>query len=239
MNRRTKASLDDARRLLEQSLAIDPDYARATAMLSRTHLNSYIEPFDGDYLSPAALDRALQLAETAVRLDARLPQARAQLGYVLIYKRKHDAAIAEFERALALNPNFVDYRYAAALMHTGEPTRAIEVLESSIRLDPFQPIIWSGFMGLANYMLKRYGEAVRWLRECTLRLPNNQWPHVWLASAYAQSGQVDEAGKEAAEVLRINPGFTIEGFKRHAVYKDPKDAEHRIDGLRKAGLPEG
>src|SRR5262249_59664282 len=36
-NRRTKTSLYDARRLLEQSLAIDPDYARAAAMLSLTH----------------------------------------------------------------------------------------------------------------------------------------------------------------------------------------------------------
>jgi len=39
-------------------------------------------------------------------------------------------------------------------------------------------------------------------------------------------------------VLRINPGFTIERYKRLLVYKDPKDAEHRLDGLRKAGLPE-
>jgi hypothetical protein len=39
-------------------------------------------------------------------------------------------------------------------------------------------------------------------------------------------------------VLRINPGFTIEGYKRLLVHKDPADAEHRIDGMRKAGLPE-
>ncbi len=44
---------------------------------------------------------------------------------------------------------------------------------------------------------------------------------------------------EAAEVLRINPGFTIESYKPLVAYKNPKDAEHRIDGLRKAGLPEG
>src|SRR5262249_12805275 len=143
-----------------------------------------------------------------------------------------------FERAFALNANFVDYRYAIALMYTGEQTRAIEVLESSIRLDPFQPIICSGFMGLANYMLKRYAEAVRWLRECTLRLPNDQWPLIWLASAHAQSGQLEEARVAAAEVLRINPGFTIQSLKRILVYKDPKDVEHRLDGLRKAGLPE-
>ena len=43
---------------------------------------------------------------------------------------------------------------------------------------------------------------------------------------------------KAAEVLRIHPGFTIEGYKSLLVFKDPKDLEHRIDGLRKAGLPE-
>jgi adenylate cyclase len=236
----TKASLHDARRLFEQSLAIDPGYARAAAMLSWTHQRAYVEPLDGDYLSPAALDRAVELAKAAVRLDPRLPQARAQLGYVLIFKRQHDAALAEFERAFALNPNFTDDRFAQALIYAGQPARAIEVLEANMRLDPFpSPIYSSGMMGSANYMLKRYGEAVRWFLESTLRLPDVQWPHTMLASAYAQFGQLEEARKEAAEVLRINPDFTIEGYKRiFAAHKDPKDAEHRIDGMRKAGLPE-
>jgi adenylate cyclase len=238
-NRRTKASLYDSRRFLEQSLAIDPDYARAAAMLSWTHVDAYVEPFDGDYLSPAALDRALELAETAVRLDARLPQARAQLGYVLLYKRQHEAALAEFEHAFALNPNFIDQRYAQALGYTGEHARAIEVLEANIRLDPLQPLLF-GFAqrGFANYMLKRYGEAVRLFRECALRSPNQQWPHLMLASAYAQSGQLEEARAEAAEVLRINPGFTIESWKALLVHKNLEDLDHRLDGLRKAGLPE-
>jgi adenylate cyclase len=237
--RRTKASLYDARRLLEQCLAIDPGYARAAAMLSRTHLHAYMEPFDGDYLSPAALDRALELAETAVHLDDHLPQARAQLGDVLLYKRQHNASIAEFERAVAFNPNFIDYRYARALIYAGEPARAIEVLEANLRFDPFQPLIWStSWLGLANFMLRRYGEAVRQLHECASRLPNLQWPHLWLAAALAQSGQLEEARREAAEVLRINPGFTIASWNSLNVFRDPRDAEHRIDGLRKAGLPE-
>jgi adenylate cyclase len=109
---------------------------------------------------------------------------------------------------------------------------------SNYRFDPFQPLIYStSWLGFANYMLKRYGEAVRLLRECASRLPNLQWPHLWLAAAYAQSGQLDDARKEVSEVLRINPGFTIGSWRRLAVYKNPKDAEHYIDGLRKAGLP--
>ena len=95
-----------------------------------------------------------------------------------------------------------------------------------------------GWVGLANYMLKRYGEAVRWSREYASRQPDRQWPHLWLATAYAQLGQLEEAKAEVAEVLRIDPGFTIEIWKRFTIFKDPKDVEHRIDGLRKAGLPE-
>jgi len=238
-NRRTNRSLHDAQRLLEQSLAIDPDYARAYAMLSLTHIHGYLEPFDGDHQSSAAIDRALDLAETAVRLDARLPMAHAQLGWILLWKRQHDAAIAEFERAFALNPNFIDGRFAYVLIMAGEPARAIEILEANIRLDPFQPLIFSaGCMGLANYMLRRYGEAVGLLRECVSRQPNVQAPHLWLASAHAQLGQLEEAKAEAAEVLRINPGFTIEQWKRLAVHRDLKYAERLMDGLRKAGLPE-
>jgi hypothetical protein len=44
-----------------------------------------------------------------------------------------------------------------------------------MRLDA-PPVYSSGIMGLANYMLKRHGEAVRWLRECAL--PNLRWTHL-------------------------------------------------------------
>jgi adenylate cyclase len=153
--------------------------------------------------------------------------------------RHHEAATAEFERAFALNPNFIDHRYGQALMLAGESAKAIEVLKANIRLDPFKPVAHtSGFMGQANYMLKRYGDAVPLLRECASGLSNSQSSHLWLAAAYAQSGRLGEARAEAAEVLRINPAFTIEKWKRLAVHRLPEDAEHRIDGLRKAGLPE-
>ena len=127
---------------------------------------------------------------------------------------------------------------AAALIFAGEPATALQVLEASIRLDPFPRPQAFGHMGLANYLLKRYREAVRLFGELVSRLPNLQLPHLWLAAAYAQLGQLEEARAEAAEVLRINPGFTIEGWKRLLVFKDPNDVDHHVDGLRKAGLPE-
>src|SRR5260370_4792222 len=110
-------------------------------------------------------------------------------------------------------------------MYAGEPARGIEILEVNIRLDPFRPGPFQ-FMGLAHYMLKRYGEALRWSRESASRLPNSQLPHLMLASAYAQSRQFEEARAEAAEVLRINPGFTIESWKPILAYKNLDDLQH-------------
>jgi adenylate cyclase len=63
--------------------------------------------------------------------------------------------------------------------------------------------------------------------------------HTWLAAIYAQLGKLEEARAEAAEALRIEPEWTIEGTQaRLYAFKRAEDAEHFFDGLRKAGLPE-
>jgi adenylate cyclase len=237
--RYTTASLYEARRFLERSLLIDPGYARAHAMLSWTLVHAYLEPFDSDYLSTTVLDRAYAMAKMAVHLDAGLPQAHAQLGWVLLFKRQHEAAIAQFERALAINQNFIDSRYGHCLVFAGDPAKGIGILQTGIRLDPLQLPFQHGFMGHAYYVLKRYPEAIDELREYASRAPNLRAGHLWLAAAYAQLEQFGEARTEAAEVLRIEPSFTIERLKHNTFYKNPADAEHIFEGLWKAGLPTG
>ncbi len=61
---------------------------------------------------------------------------------------------------------------------------------------------------------------------------NLQWPDVLLASAYAQAGQLEQARTEAAQVVPIDPAFTIESYKCVPAHKERKDVEHCLDGLR-------
>src|SRR5262245_52719939 len=165
--------LYEMRRLLERSMAIDPNYARAYARLAWTYLSAWINPLDGDHLNPAAIDRAYQLARKAVQLDPNLPQAHAQLGHVVGKGRgEHQTAVAAFERSMALNPNFTDWRFGEALVYAGHPARAIEVAERHMRVDPFYPPLAPGWLGLAHYMLKQYSQALPWLQECASRSPN-------------------------------------------------------------------
>ena len=232
-------NLYEARRLLERSISLDPNYARAYAMLSNTHLVAWVHPLDEDHLSPAALERAHRFARKAVQLDPNLPIAHARLGVVLTFEGQHEQSIAAFEKAIALNPNFTDWRFGMALLRAGEPARATQVIAEHMRYDPFY-VPWApGQLGLARYMLKEYSEALPPLREYTSRAANMRNGHIWLAANLAQLGQLNEAHAEAAEVLRIDPKYTIDGTQRRlALFKRPEDVEHFLDGLRKAGLPE-
>jgi len=138
-----------------------------------------------------------------------------------------------------LNPNFTDWRFGATLNRAGQPARAAQVIETHMRYDPYYPPVASAILGHARYLLKEYSQALPPMRECTSRAPNFRLGHVWLAATLAQLGQLDEARAEAAEVLRIDPKYTIDGTQRRSsLFKRPEDAEHLFDGLRKAGLPE-
>jgi adenylate cyclase len=233
------ADLYEARRLLERSIALDPHYARAYATFSNTHLFAFANPVDEDCLSAAALERAHLLARKAVQLDPNLPIAHASLGSVLSFEGQHEQSIAAFEKAIALNPNFTDPRFGLALLRAGEPARGAQVIETHMRYDPFYAPLVPGQLGLARFMLKEYSEALPPLRECTSRAPDMALGHVWLAANLAQLGQLDGARAEAAEVLRIDPKYTIDGTQRRlALFKRREDAEHLLNGLRKAGLPE-
>jgi adenylate cyclase len=231
--------LYETRRLLQRSLAIDANYARSYAVLANTYHAAWINPLNDEFLNPDVLDQAHQLARKALQLDANLPLAQACLGTVLQWQRDHEASVVEFERAIALNPNYVDWRFGAALVYAGNAKRATEVLEVYMRLDPFYGPMTECILGAAHFMLKQYVQAMLILRDCVLRAPNLRSVHVWLAATYARLGRLKDAQVEAGQVLRLQPNFTIAGTARRIVaFKQLKDDKHFFDALRKAGLPE-
>jgi tetratricopeptide (TPR) repeat protein len=232
--------LFEARRHIGQSLAFDPKYARAFAALSRSHATGFLNPVDAEFLNTSAIERAHDLVCTALELDADLPEALAILSNVLAWKAEHDAAIAAFERALQINPNFTNSRFSAVFVMAGEFERAIDMFATQMRLDPFYSPLTPHWLGLAYYMVGQYTKALPLLVECVSRAPNFLHGHIWLAATYSRLGRVSEAKVETRKVLRIYPGYTIGGTGRRigAVWRHPRDVEHYFKGLREAGLPE-
>jgi adenylate cyclase len=234
----TRMAVHEAAELVGNSLSIDPDYARAYALLSKIHWWCYVEPGSDEYLSPTTLDLAHKLARRAVQLAPELPDAHAQLGWTSLFRREHAAGLAEFQRAFALNRNFVDNRFALALAYAGKAQEGIAFLRTHIQLDPFQPLDSFGFLGHAHYMLGNYPQAVAALAVYPSRAPAVRILPLWLAASYAQAGEMEHARAEARQVLRLEPVFTIAAWARTAVYQRGEDLEHLCAGLRKAGLPQ-
>jgi adenylate cyclase len=230
------AAMYETRELLDRCLSMEPGFARAHALYSATLVTTWTLALDGDHRNPPVLENALRWAEKAVQLDPNLPEAHAQLGYALGYMGKPDAAVAAFERAIALNPNFTDWRFAAVLDWAGQADRAIEAATAHLRVDPFALPIARAYLGLGYLMRRRYTEAVTTLREFVSQSPNHRPGRCWLAAAYAHLGEIDEARVQAAHVLRIDPDFVTTGYRKLAEFWRPADVEHVIGGLRKAGL---
>jgi len=156
---------------------------------------------------------------------------------VLACRQEHDAAIAEFETAIALDVNFCHLHFALALILAGEPARALEVVKSHMRLDPFYTPQALCYTGMALYMLKQYTQAIAPLREVLLRAPSFIGGLSTLAAVYAQLGLLDKAHAYAKEVKRIRPQHKAERGRRFlSMYKNAEDADHFLDGYHKAGL---
>jgi adenylate cyclase len=233
------ADLYETRRLVQQAIAADASYGRAYGLLGDTYLTTYMFPLNSDYINPRTLDRAFELARRAVELDPLSPAAHALLGFALGFRRQHDASLDELARATALNPNYTDWRYALTFVMAGEHTRAVAAACAHLRADPFYPPRAALWLGVAYFMLKRYQEGLRCLRKVLSRAPKSLGAHAWAAATYAQMGQLEDARREVAELLQIDPSYTVEVQRRLASFcKRQQDIDHFLNALRKAGLPE-
>jgi len=225
-----------ARKLFEEVITLDPDYAFAYAGLAWTHAS---DVWLGTSKSPdESLGLAIELGEKALALDESEAGVHANLGYLYAMTRQFDKAVAQAERALALDPNSSEVLLFAAsvIAWSGRPKEAIPLYHKSIRLNPFAPGQYFATLSLAYRLAGQYDEAVEQAKKAVEREPKNGLAHLALASGCIFAGREGEARAAAAEVLKINPNFSLEQYAKVLPFKDRYQVDCAIDGLRKAGL---
>src|SRR5262249_36972153 len=147
-----------------------------------------------------------------------------------------EPALAEMERVIALAPNAADgyAGLAEMLSRVGRSEEALQMVEQALRRNPAGDAYRS--IGAAYSLAGKPEEAIAPLKQYLSRYPNNLGAHLTLAAVYSKLGREAEARAEAAEVLRINPNFSLEVAKQRAFIKDSAVLERIIAALRKAGL---
>jgi adenylate cyclase len=227
-----------ARRMIEESIAMCPETPMGYIELAWVYHHDY---WLGNTKSPRkTIEEGIELAQKALAMDDSIGEGHAVLSSLYLARREYDKAIAEGERAVALNPGgtLALVNYANSLAHAGKPEEAVPAFQKAIRLNPFGPSGLYREFGNALRDTSRFEEAISAYKKAIQLAPDNILAHINLALTYILVGREKEARAEAAEVLRINPKFSLEVWAKTRSYEDQSQTDKVINALRKAGLPD-
>jgi adenylate cyclase len=232
----TKEAGIRARELCQEAITLDPGYATAYALLSVVLLAEVRYRWTR---SPSeTMRQALEMAQKALALNPSTLIAQLAMGQFHMLKKEHDEAIAWGERAVISYPNADNAHVFLAwfLMMAGRPEEATPLLKQAIRRNPMPPGWYFIILGNSYRMIGRFDEAIVELKKAIAYSPDELGAHLTLASVYVEAGQLEVARLEAAEVMRIQPTFSIENYAKGMFYKNQVHSDRFLDALRKAGL---
>ncbi len=232
----SKADNRHAQNMFREAIALDPEYALAYALLGWTYDFEAMNGWADDRL--AALKQAEQLADKAIELQPELPLSYYVRGLSFREQGFPIKALGEVETALKYDPNNANARVllATLLYYAGRPQVGLERIQEAIAINPHHPFNYEFHLGQAYFILHQYEQAIDAFKHGIDSNPAEERLHVWLAAAYAQSGDIENASWEAEQVMTLNSEFSVARMEQSFPFQDPVDLNHFTDGLRLAGL---
>ena len=220
------------KQLAEEAVALDPEYAWAYYNLGRAH---QLDVWLRTSKSPKeSIGKAIGFMKKALALDDTLAEAHGRLGYIYAMIGKHDEGIAQADKGVAVKPNsaMAHVMLGKTLSFAGRWEESIPPYKKAIRLNPIPPNMYLYSLGLSYGFTGQYVEAITWCEKAVREAPDSLYARIMMTVVYSWSGQDEKARAEAAEVLRIQPKYTITKSR----YKRKEDGERFNGALRKAGL---
>jgi len=128
-----KHYLQLGRRMFAKAVELDPLYARAYAGMA--NCDSFLRYY---YRFDISTDSILALADKALSLDEALPEVHASRGFALLLAHRPDEAVAEFERAIALDPSSFEahYLYGRLCHGQGKMKKTAALFERAAEINP-------------------------------------------------------------------------------------------------------
>jgi tetratricopeptide (TPR) repeat protein len=122
---------------------------------------------------------------------------------------------------------------------TDDPIKALDLFRRAERLNPLDPRGWlqAGGMSVAYYLAKQFEEAAALATRILGDNPRYAIAYRVAAASLAQLGRKEQAAQMIAEVLKIEPDFTIRGLRARIMYMHEAAWETYAEGLRLAGSP--
>ena len=154
------------------------------------------------------LERADELESKALALDPDWTWPHDMKGDILRFQARYPEAVAEHERALALDPSNVDAAGDLGFDYVmlGQFDKSLEYFDKAILASPHDPglAVWYGGKAVANFGLKNYDQAIELARQAIAINPNYiQCVHATLVAALALTGHDAEAREALKRYLAL------------------------------------
>ena len=234
-----KDQANDALKLLNNALEIDPDYPLALALAAWCHAQRSVYNWVDDIESAKA--QALSLAEQAAKLSTEDPLILTVLGTVHTFARNYGAARVMLERAVALDPNaaWAYSRMGWLDTYADRPEEAHTHFEKALRLSPIDPMNFNNFVGIASahQVAGDDNAAADMFQRALDERRNAHWIHRNLAPALWGAGREQEARASFDTLTDAYPELTVNRFKDAMVFS-PRVLERIGAQLAELGLPE-
>ncbi len=185
------------------------------------------------------LGEARRIAEEGVRLDPRHADMRAASALVAMLEKDHQVLGEQSRIAAALNPlgSFVNIIRGGFLVNDGQPRAAIPCYEQAIRGDPGMTHLYMHHLGTAYFFAEAYETAAALFRSRIVLSPQTDMSRAYLCAALGHLGRREEAHRVWADLMEVNPDYSLADRLSMWRYRDPAYPERMLEGLRKAGLP--
>jgi adenylate cyclase len=228
----------------ERALRLDPNLVRAQVGVA-TGLTRRVILFKTG--NPAEdLPRAEALAMNALSAEPDNPRAHQARASVMFAKNQFSGSLAELRGVIENNPNlaWAHADYGANLTFNGQAAEAIPQIETALRLSPRDPELSSFEFNMCSAYthLAQWEKTVEWCKRSIATRPSLWLPYMHLAAANGWLGRDAEAKTAVADLLKLRPGFTVQQFANMKWSDNPqyqREYARIVEGLRKAGVPEG
>lgn len=235
-----KYEADRALEILEQALALDPDYPLALSLAAWCWAQRSVYNWWTDI--DEAKRQALSLADRAAAQSGDDPLILAVLGTVHTFARNYGAARVLLERAITLDPNsaWAYSRLGWLEVYSDRPEPALEHFERALRLSPLDPMNFNTFVGMASakQVAGEDGAAADMFQRALEERPSALWIHRNLAAALYYAGREEQARASCERLMAAYPDYTTARYREAMVFS-PRVLDRICGALKALGVPEG
>jgi adenylate cyclase len=230
-----------ARDCMERVVDADPDYADARAWLAYLYGEEYHHRRNERTAQYDALDRALEMAEEAVRLDSASQLAHGHLALVHLFRGEYERGKSEGRKAIDLNPNNAEWLgiIGLFLVQQEDFEHGLPMARKAIELTPLPPPWLNLAIFHDHYHHGRFEAALIEANRVDLAGDDFREP-LFVAATYGQLGRPDDARRALDKLYALWPR-PVSDMRRELIERQaysPGLTDRLLEGLRKAGFAE-